>query len=632
MCGIIGFTGKNKEKGGQAVQIAVEGLRSLAYRGYDSAGIAYFNMEKDIRVVKAKGKIACLEEKLSLLSEGERASLCAIGHTRWATHGAPDDKNSHPHGTDRVQIVHNGIIENYLELRAELTAGGYAFRSETDTETAALLIDACLTETGGDPLAALRMAKKRLCGSYALAVLFADRPGVIYALRRDNPLIVGMSGEGTLLASDITALLSHTRQYYTPTEHQIAVLTPDGVCFYDSDVVGGEEIGAVEAPPLQTASWDVRTAEKQGYAHFMQKEIREEPEAIRRTLSSRIRDGLPYFGEELTGEDALFSARRIFVVACGTAMHAGFYGKHLFEGLVRIPVAVEIASEFRYCNPLVEAGDLVILISQSGETADTLAALRLAKERGAYTLGIVNTVGSTIAREADATLYTRAGVEIAVASTKAYTVQCALLGLLAVRAAMTRGKLTEEEARRAVLSLTEELPQVLESLFAREEEFATVSKALAKRNDLFFIGRSVDYFAAMEGSLKLKEISYIHSEAYAAGELKHGTISLIEEDTPVIAIATVDALREKMVSNIKEVVARGARVYTVTREGWQEFGKEGVSHRVLPLPALPAGVGGDLIAPLAVATVLQMLAYHTAVARGCDVDQPRNLAKSVTVE
>ena len=591
-------------------------MHALEYRGYDSAGIAYFTEEGKLATVKAKGKIVNVEEKIRNIPN--ISSDCVIGHTRWATHGAPSDENSHPHGTHRVQLVHNGIIENYASLKSQLETEGYRFESATDTEVAAKLIDRYYRLTG-DPVATLRKAEKDLRGSYAFGVIFADHPGNIYALRKESPLLIGHGENGNFIASDVTAFLADTNRYYRLEAGEIAIISKEKITFLD---INNSSIEKAE----EVASWDVQTAERGGYKTFMEKEIREEPEALRKTLSPRIREGLPDFSEERLDDDRLRNTRRIHVVACGTAYHAGYFAKYFLEQHARIPTEICIASEFRYQNPILSPDDTVIVISQSGETADTLAALRLAKAAGAYIVSVVNVVGSTIARESDTVLTTLAGPEIAVASTKAYTVQTGLLFLLAVKLSLLHHTLTEEEARRMVHSLAEELPALLEMLLQDTDNIAEVASELVSADSLFFIGRNLDYVSSLEGSLKLKEISYIHSEAYAAGELKHGTISLIEPGMPVIAITTVSALREKMLSNVKEVLARGATVYTLCPASAEQEVSP-LSRKVLRLPECD-----EILLPILSATVLQLLAYYTATFRNCNVDQPRNLAKSVTVE
>lgn len=610
MCGIIGYTGE-----GEAIPVLLEGLSTLEYRGYDSAGIA---VQKDgLFTVKAKGRLDVLREKLEAHSE-LRGARCGIGHTRWATHGAPSDANSHPHGTERVALVHNGIIENYNELGSFLREKGYSFTSETDTETAAVLVDYYYTLCG-DPAKAIFSATERIRGAYAFGICFADYPDRIYAIRRDNPLIVATTGESGLIASDVPAVLAHTKSYYRPDEGILAVLEAGRVSFLDKE---GREV----AQKLETVEWNVEEAKKGGYPHFMKKEIFEVPNAISHTVGPLLKDGLPYFGiKEL---DTAFLARfhAIHIVACGTAMHAGLVGKNRIERLARIPVRVEIASEFRYRDPILHKDDLVILLSQSGETADTLAALRHAKAKGVYTLAIVNVIGSTVAREADSVLYTMAGPEIAVASTKAYSVQCAILYLLALRLALLHDKLSADTVRDICEKLQTEVPEAIEQVLAMDAEICRCAGELCDAEHVFYIGRGIDCDICTEASLKLKEISYIHSEAYAAGELKHGTISLVVDGTPVVALCTVPALAEKMLSGIREVRSRGAKVLAVlTREVAvsADFGAE----NTIVLPDI-----SEFLAPFAAVSVMQLLAYHVSALKGLDVDKPRNLAKSVTVE
>lgn len=607
MCGIIGYTGSE-----DAVTRITDGLRALEYRGYDSAGLAVW--QKDgIRTVKTEGKVAALAK------ESEEAALtacCGIGHTRWATHGAPTAENAHPHRAPGVTLVHNGIIENEEEWRIRLTAEGYRFESQTDTEVAAAVISRCLSETG-EPLAALKKAQTLLKGSYAFGVLFDCCPGVVYAVRCQSPLLVALGEDGNYLASDLPAVLKYTRRYFLLEENEIAVLTKDAVSVFGAD---GSEV----TKEVLTAEWDFAAAEKGNWPHFMLKEIFEQPEALRRTVLPRIRDGLPYLDAEGLSDGVLAGVRQLRVVACGTAMHAGMVGKHWIESLARIPVTVDIASEFRYQNPIFRNGDLAVFVSQSGETADTLAALRLAKQQGVLTLGIVNVKGSAVSREADFVLYTHAGPEIAVASTKAYTVQMAAFALLALRLALIRNTCPKEQIKDLTACLTQTVPEQIGKALTKEDSFRQAAERLSRAEDLFFLGRGVDYVLSMEGSLKLKEISYIHSEAYAAGELKHGTISLVTEGTPVIVTATDPNLYEKTVSNLKEVAARGAKVILLRAPGLPDV-PEAV--QTIELPELPAA-----FAPFASAAVLQQIAYRTAVLRGCDVDQPRNLAKSVTVE
>jgi len=610
MCGIIGYSGVEN-----SVPKLIEGLKALEYRGYDSAGIAVFT-ESGISVIKAKGRIANIEKILDTEYQNLE-SVCGIGHTRWATHGEPSDRNSHPHGTDRIRLVHNGIIENYIQLKKELSACDYSFESDTDTEIAAKLVDLNY-KTSEDPLQAIKTSVEKLYGSYALGIIFDKYPGKIYAARKDSPLIVAISDKGNFIASDIPAVLKYTNRYYQLEQGEIAVVEKDKVTVYD-------ECGSLIKKDIMTADWDVRAAEKCGYEHFMLKEIYEEPLAIVNTIRPRINDGLPCLDLPGLTDDTIKAFKRINIVACGTAMHAGFIGRTAIERLARIPVKVEIASEFRYKNPILDKDDLVIIMSQSGETADSLAALRLSKEHGAHTLAIVNVAGSSIAREADSTLYTWAGPEIAVASTKAYTVQISLMYLIAAKFALCHGKITDDEARQYLHALIEQTPVAVENALKLSDRCIQISEKISGAEHLFYIGRGIDYDIAQEASLKLKEISYIHSESYAAGEMKHGTISLITEGVPVIAICTQDHLVEKMISNIKEVKARGAYVIVICKEN-THMDKE-VADEVLKIPVL-----SDLFMPIPAITVLQLVAYHTSVIRGCDVDKPRNLAKSVTVE
>ena len=607
MCGIVGFTGSKP----CAISILMEGLRNLEYRGYDSAGVSFFDPDNRMVTIKSKGRLDCLQAKLD---ETHPQSCCGIGHTRWATHGEPSDLNAHPHTTDKVALIHNGIIENYLELKHYLAEQGYTFQTQTDTEIAVKLIDHFYQ---GDPFQALRKAASWIEGSYAFGVLFADFPGHIYAMRKDSPLIVAVSDEGNFIASDMPAVLQHTRRYHLLSEGEIALVMPDRVTFYtiEMDPVEKEE---------HTADWDIEQAQKGGYPHFMLKEIFEQPEALQATISPRLSHGLPDFSAHNLPEGFFRDVDRIHIVACGTAMHAGMVGKFLLEKLARVPVEVEVASEYRYRDPIFSPRQLVIVISQSGETADTLAALRLCKKQNVPVLAVVNVTGSSIAREADYCLYTYAGPEIAVASTKAYSVQISLMYLLAARCAMDKG-LLDEKAARAFVEQLEDAAAHTADVLALSDTISLYAQELVPIHDLFFVGRGVDYALALEGSLKLKEISYIHSEAYAAGELKHGPISLIAEGVPVIALATQPALLAKTVSNIKEIKARGGRVMLIIREDAQV--DPSCCDHVIRLPNLD-----PLFMPLAAVVVLQLVAYYAAVGRGCDVDKPRNLAKSVTVE
>ena len=606
MCGIVGYVGKRS-----AQDVLLDGLEKLEYRGYDSAGVA-LAQEGGIRVVKSKGRLDALRQKLAVQALAE--SSCGIGHTRWATHGEPSDVNSHPHSTPRVSIVHNGIIENYGALKERLAARGYTFESETDTEVLVKLIDSCYH---GEPLQALHEALGMVRGSYALAVLFKDFPDTIFAVKKESPLIVGWGEGENFVASDIPALLKYTRDYSVLEEGDLAVVTAQGIRFYNAF---GEP---VERQRL-TADWDQEAAEKGGYPHFMLKEINEQPTAITATVSPRVEDGLPDLRIPELTDERLRSIGTVHLVACGTAMHAGMVGKVAIETLARVPAEVDIASEFRYRDPILNKDDLVIIISQSGETSDTLAALKLAKSRGVPVLAIVNVVGSSIARAADYVLYTYAGPEIAVASTKAYVVQMCVLYLFALRLAYARGKLEEAETKR----LTAELLRAGEVIKPRLDDCEQI-KYLASRfvntQSCFFIGRGFDYALSLEGSLKLKEISYVHSDAYAAGELKHGTISLITDGVPVIALATQKQVYEKTISNAKETKSRGARVILFTTK--DAVVPEGVADYIVRLDEYE-----DLLMPLQLIVPLQLFAYYMAVLRGCDVDKPRNLAKSVTVE
>ena len=606
MCGIVGYAGKRS-----AQDVLLDGLEKLEYRGYDSAGVA-LAQEGGIRVVKSKGRLDALRQKLAVQALAE--SSCGIGHTRWATHGEPSDVNSHPHSTPRVSIVHNGIIENYGALKERLAARGYTFESETDTEVLVKLIDSCYH---GEPLQALHEALGMVRGSYALAVLFKDFPDTIFAVKKESPLIVGWGEGENFVASDIPALLKYTRDYSVLEEGDLAVVTAQGIRFYNAF---GEP---VERKRL-TADWNQEAAEKGGYPHFMLKEINEQPAAITATVSPRVEDGMPDLRIPELTDERLRSIGTVHLVACGTAMHAGMVGKAAIETLARVPAEVDVASEFRYRDPILDPEDLVIIISQSGETSDTLAALKLAKSRGVPVLAIVNVVGSSIARAADYILYTYAGPEIAVASTKAYVVQMCVLYLFALRLAYARGKLEEAETKR----LTAELLRAGEVIKPRLDDCEQI-KYLASRfvntQSCFFIGRGFDYALSLEGSLKLKEISYVHSDAYAAGELKHGTISLITDGVPVIALATQKQVYEKTISNAKETKSRGARVILFTTK--DAVVPEGVADYIIRLDEYE-----DLLMPLQLIVPLQLFAYYMAVLRGCDVDKPRNLAKSVTVE
>lgn len=607
MCGIVGYIGGRDSAG-----VLIDGLRRLEYRGYDSAGLAVFE-NGTVRVVKAKGRLADLEKKLD--RDGCPEGRCGIGHTRWATHGEPSDINAHPQRGGRVTLVHNGIIENYISLREWLKEKGYSFESETDTEVAAKLID--FYYQNSSEMDAIVAATAQIRGSYAFAILFDAQPDVIYAVRRDSPLIIGAGRGESIIASDIPAILPYTRDYYLLDEDEIAVAHSGGVDFYSP-------LGEKVCKQTQTATWDIEAAEKGGFPHYMLKEISEQSKAVRDTISPRLQDGLPCLEENGVENIDFKGTDKVFIVGCGTAMHAGMVGKNTIEALSRTPVEVDIASEFRYRSPVFGPRDLAIIISQSGETADTLAALRLAKKCGVKTLAIVNVVGSSIAREADAVLYTWAGPEIAVASTKAYSVQLSALYLIAVQFGLQKGLLAPDKAKEFCAAISS-LPEAIDKVFAQKENCQHLASIYQNTHDLFFLGRGLDYSVSMEGSLKLKEISYVHSEAYPAGELKHGTISLIVEGMPVIAVATQSALFEKTMSNVREVKSRGGHILLVCRESLKDA--EQFADHIIRLPDLP-----DLLMASVSVVPLQLFAYYMAVLRGCDVDKPRNLAKSVTVE
>ena len=606
MCGIVGYVGKRS-----AQDVLLDGLEKLEYRGYDSAGVA-LALDGGIRVVKSKGRLTQLRQKLA--AQALEQSFCGIGHTRWATHGEPSDVNSHPHSTPRVSIVHNGIIENYGILKERLIAKGYTFESETDTEVLVKLIDSCYA---GDPLRALQEALAKVRGSYALAVLFRDRPDTIFAVKRESPLIVGWGEGENFVASDIPALLKYTRRYSVLEEGDMAVCTAEGIRFYN-------EFAEPVQRPVLTADWDMEAAEKGGYPHFMLKEINEQPTAITATVSPRVEEGMPDLRIPQLTDEVLRGIGTVHLVGCGTAMHAGMVGKAAIETLARVPAEVDIASEFRYRDPILNPNDLVIIISQSGETSDTLAALKLAKSRGVPVLAIVNVVGSSIARAADYVLYTYAGPEIAVASTKAYMVQLCVLYLFALRLAYARGRLSEAETRRYTAQLLR-APEIIKARLADCDQIKYLASRYMNTQSCFFIGRGFDYSLSLEGSLKLKEISYVHSDAYAAGELKHGTISLVTDGVPVIALATQKQVYEKTISNAKETKSRGAKVLLFTTQ--DAVVPDGVADYVVRLDDYD-----DLLMPLQLIVPLQLFAYYMAVLRGCDVDKPRNLAKSVTVE
>jgi len=607
MCGIVGYIGSKI-----AAPILINGLKKLEYRGYDSAGVAIFE-DNDIKVVKSKGRLSILEEKVN---EEKPQGTIGIGHTRWATHGEPNYLNSHPHvsNSGKIAVVHNGIFENYMELKEFLQTKGYQFFSETDTEVFANLID---YHYKGDIVEAVIKSINEVEGSYALGVICRDCDSKFVAARKDSPLVVGLGEGENYIASDIPAILEYTRNVYILEDKEVAVLTSDSVKVYDNH-------GTERKKEVFKVNWDVSSAEKAGYEHFMIKEIFEEPKVIKDTINPRIKDGkISLDSINLTSED-LEKIEKIYIVACGTAYHAGVVGKYLIEKLARIPVEVDVASEFRYRDPIISDKNLVIIISQSGETLDTLFALREAKKKGARVLSIVNVVGSSIARESNDVLYTWAGPEIAVASTKAYNTQLSALYLIALDFAMKKGRIDEEFYKRIIEELRN-IPKAIESILENKEIIQKFASEHYNAKSIFFIGRGFDYALSMEGSLKLKEISYIHSEAYAGGELKHGTIALIEEGTLVICPMTQDDLMEKMISNIREVKARGATVLAIAKESNKQAEK--AADVVFTIPDVDS-----LVAPIAAVTPLQLFAYYMAVQKGCDVDKPRNLAKSVTVE
>lgn len=609
MCGIIGFTGET-----DATPLLLDGLEKLEYRGYDSAGIAVLE-DGDIDIVKSKGKIEVLREKIS---KGHvPKGFIGIGHTRWATHGEPSDENAHPHYSKsrRFAVVHNGIIENFAVLKKELLDKGYVFHSETDTEVVAHLLDDCYT---GDFLSTVIKTVERLEGSYSLGILCRDIPDKLICVKKSSPLIIAVSDKGNFIASDTTAVLSYTRDIYKMQDDEIAVVGKSDVEFYDK---AGNSI----TKTMEKVTWDVDAAEKGGYEHFMMKEIKEQPDAIRKTISPRINSDntITLDGISLTDED-IRGFNRIFITACGSAYHVGVVGKYVIEELARIPVEVDVASEFRYRYPLVDDKTLVILISQSGETADTLEALRESKKKGARTLSIVNVVGSSIASESDDVLYTWAGPEISVATTKAYSTQMTLIYLLAIRFALAHKTITDTIAYDLVDEI-KLLPEKIEKIFESESEIERLAERYTYLDHAYFIGRNTDYAVALEASLKLKEISYIHSEAYAAGELKHGTISLIEQNTMVASLCCCERLIDKTLSNAKEVMARGAQVLCVTTEGNKSCAE--VCDYMVYVPKTH-----PLFMPSLEVVPLQLLAYYTAKSKGCDIDKPRNLAKSVTVE
>ncbi len=609
MCGIVGYIGEE-----QAAPFLLNGLQKLEYRGYDSAGVAVYN-DSGLHVVKSKGRLQVLD---GILEGGKNLpGTVGIGHTRWATHGAPSDVNSHPQISDGglFAVVHNGIIENYLDLKNHLIRRGVEFVSDTDTEVVAQMLEHYYR---GDVLEAIRQVLNRVEGSYALGIICADCPRKLFAVRRDSPLIVGAGQGENFIASDVPAILARTRDIYRLRDKEIAVLERDKVTFYNDELEPLEK-------RTERVEWDVDAAEKGGYEHFMMKEICEQPEALRRTISPRLREGRIVLDNVTLTEEEIKKFSRIFLVACGTSYHVGVVAKYVFEKLLRLPAEADVASEFRYRDPVLDEHSLVIIISQSGETADTLAALRMAKERGARTLSIVNVVGSTIAIESDDVLYTWAGPEIAVASTKAYSTQLALIYLIALYMAQELECLPKKEMAVYLKDL-QKLPELAEKCLANRETVQYFASRTFNARDMYFIGRNVDYAASLEASLKLKEISYIHSEAYAGGELKHGPISLIEDGTLVIAICTCERLFDKMMSNVREVKARGAVVLGVSVEGKMEALKQQTDWQ-FSVPEI-----SDFMLPSLSILPMQLFAYYVASMKGCDIDKPRNLAKSVTVE
>ena len=612
MCGIVGFTGCH-----QAAPILLDGLSKLEYRGYDSAGIAVRDGEGETEVIKAKGRLRVLSEKTN---DGESVpGTCGIGHTRWATHGEPSENNAHPHVSDdgNVVAVHNGIIENYQELKDKLLRKGYAFYSETDTEVAVKLVDYYYKKYEGTPVDAINHAMVRIRGSYALAIMFKDYPEEIYVARKDSPMILGVSDGESYVASDVPAILKYTRNVYYIGNLEMARVRKGEITFYNLD---GEEI----QKQMKTIEWDAEAAEKAGFEHFMMKEIHEQPKAVQDTLSSVVKDGQIDLSEIGLTDENIQDIDQIYIIACGSAYHVGMAAQYVFEDMVRVPVRVELASEFRYRNPILNPKALAIIISQSGETADSLAALRLCKENNIRTLGIVNVVGSSIAREADNVFYTLAGPEISVATTKAYSTQLIAAYVLAIQFAKVKGTISEEQYAAYIKEL-ETLPDKIQRIIDDKERIQWFASKQANAKDVFFIGRGIDYAICLEGSLKMKEISYIHSEAYAAGELKHGTISLIEDGTLVIGVLTQPSLYEKTVSNMVECKSRGAYLMGLTTFG--NYNIEDTADFTVYMPKTDPHFATSLaVIPL------QLLGYYVSVAKGLDVDKPRNLAKSVTVE
>lgn len=604
MCGIIGFTGNMPAK-----DIILDGLELLEYRGYDSAGVALLNDGK-ISLKKRTGKVAELKK---LCASDDNDATCGIGHTRWATHGGVTDVNAHPHKSGNVVLIHNGIIENYREIVVEYGLQNKII-SETDSEVVAALLD---TFYDGDPVAAIKKTVKILSGAFALCIMFKDIPGKIFAIRNVSPMVATSCDKGSIIASDLTALVEFSREYFVVPEYHILTLSSEGI---DIRTLKGEKV----EPQMLSVNWDVKSAQKGGYPFFMLKEIYEQPDAIRNTVAPRVSQGLPDFTTDGIDDAVFENCERVVIVACGTAMHAGMVGRHIIEDKLRIPVQVEIASEFRYRNPIINEKDLTIVLSQSGETIDTLEALKLAKSKGSKVISIVNVKGSTIARESDYVLYTHAGPEIAVASTKAYTVQVSAMYLIACRMGLVKGLIDETYAKQFMTKLLN-TPNVIEETLKNANNIKRIANHIKLSPDAFYIGRGLDYTMSLEASLKLKEISYIHAEAYAAGELKHGTIALITENVPVIALATQEDVYAKVISNIREVKARGAYVVLVSMD--DEVTDTAICDKHIRIPKLDKE-----FTAFATAVILQLIAYYTSEAKGLDVDKPRNLAKSVTVE
>lgn len=609
MCGIVGYVGDR-----DVLPVLIEGLKKLEYRGYDSAGVAYLGSDGKMNVIKSKGKLA---ELAKLLEDKSEEKTIGIGHTRWATHGEPNEANAHPHTNvgGSIAVVHNGIIENFQRLREWLERRGYRFQSQTDTEVIAHLVSHYME---GDLKGAVSRAVRMLEGSYAIGVVCEDFPDEIVAVKKDSPLVVGVGKNENFIASDVPALLKYTRDVYFLEENDIVVVRKDKVEIFDEYLMPVSR-------ELYTVDWDVAQAEKAGYEHFMLKEIEDQPRTLADTLNPRVVDGEISFAEAGLDENMLREIKRITIVACGTAYHAGLVGKYIIERFARVPVDIDIASEFRYKDPIMDKDNFVVIISQSGETADTIAAMREAKARGAHVLGIVNVVGSTIAREADSVFYTRAGLEIAVASTKAYTTQLMAMYMFCLNLARAKGAMDEAAYRKNVEQL-QKIPEMAKEVLQHQETLQKFAYEHYTAHSVFYIGRGLDYALSMEGSLKLKEISYIHSEAYAAGELKHGTIALIEKGTLVVASLTQEELIDKCISNVVEVKSRGAVVFAITQEKFRER-VEKVADKIVTVPDTE-----DFLSTMEAIIPMQIFAYYMAVHKGCDVDKPRNLAKSVTVE